>query len=128
MKRLLKYLFAALIISNIGYSQTEKDSSYDYVKAFETAFYSAPSTETRSASGKPGHKYWQNKADYNITVELDTLSDIVMGKEIIRYTNNSPDELDFLWLQMDQNLFMENSRGNAIIPPVSYTHRRCRRS
>ena len=116
MKRLLKYLFAALIISNIGYSQTEKDSSYDYVKAFETAFYSAPSTETRSASGKPGHKYWQNKADYNITVELDTLSDIVMGKEIIRYTNNSPDELDFLWLQMDQNLFMENSRGNAIIP------------
>ena len=47
---------------------------------------------------------------------LDTLSDIVMAKEIIRYTNNSPDELDFLWLQMDQNLFMENSRGNAIIP------------
>ena len=66
MKRLLKYLFAALIISNIGYSQTEKDSSYDYVKAFETAFYSAPSTETRSASGKPGHKYWQNKADLSL--------------------------------------------------------------
>ena len=116
MKRLLKYLFAALIISNIGYSQTEKDSSYDYVKAFETAFYSAPSTETRSASGKPGHKYWQNKADYIIDVELDTLSDIVMGKEIIKYTNNSPDEMDFLWLQMDQNLFMDDSRGNAIIP------------
>ena len=116
MKRLLKYLLAALIISNIGYSQTEKDSSYDYVKAFETAFYSAPSTETRSASGKPGHKYWQNKADYIIDVELDTLSDIVMGKEIIKYTNNSPDEMDFLWLQMDQNLFMDDSRGNAIIP------------
>ena len=116
MKRLLKYLFAALIISNIGYSQTEKDSGSDYVKAFETAFYSAPSTETRSASGKPGHKYWQNKADYIIDVELDTLSDIVMGKEIIKYTNNSPDEMDFLWLQMDQNLFMDDSRGNAIIP------------
>ena len=116
MKRLLKYLFAALIISNIGYSQTKKDSSYDYVKAFKTAFYSAPSTETRSASGKPGHKYWQNKADYIIDVELDTLSDIVMGKEIIKYTNNSPDEMDFLWLQMDQNLFMDDSRGNAIIP------------
>ena len=39
-----------------------------------------------------------------------------MGKEIIRYTNNSPDELDFLWLQMDQNIFKEDSRGNAIIP------------
>ena len=39
-----------------------------------------------------------------------------MGKEIIKYTNNSPDEMDFLWLQMDQNLFMDYSRGNAIIP------------
>ena len=116
MKRLSKYLLAVLIISNVGYSQTDNDSSYDYVKAFETAFYSTPSTETRSASGKPGHKYWQNRADYIINVELDTLSDIVMGKEIIKYTNNSPDEMDFLWLQMDQNLFMDDSRGNAIIP------------
>ena len=116
MKRLFKYLLAVLIISNVGYSQTDNDSSYDYVKAFETAFYSTPSTETRSASGKPGHKYWQNRADYIINVELDTLSDIVMGKEIIKYTNNSPDEMDFLWLQMDQNLFMDDSRGNAIIP------------
>ena len=97
-------------------SQTSTESTYSYTEAFKTAFYSSPSTETRSASGKPGHKYWQNRADYNITVELDTLSDIVIGKEIIRYTNNSPDELDFLWLQMDQNLFAEDSRGNAIIP------------
>ena len=116
MKILFKFLMAFLLISPAGYSQTNNGSSYDYVKAFKTDFYSTPSTETRSASGKPGHKYWQNKADYNITVELDTLSDIVVGKEIIRYTNNSPDELDFLWLQMDQNLFAENSRGNAIIP------------
>ena len=76
MKRLFKYLLAVLIISNVGYSQTDNDSSYDYVKAFETAFYSTPSTETRSASGKPGHKYWQNRADYIINVELDTLSDL----------------------------------------------------
>ena len=116
MKRLLKYLLAALIIGNVGYSQTNNESSYDYVEAFKTSFYSTPSTDTRSASGKPGHKYWQNRADYIIDVELDTLSDIIMGKEIIKYTNNSPDELDFLWLHMDQNLFESDSKGNAIIP------------
>ena len=116
MKRSFKCLIAVCLVSVVGYSQTNNGSSYDYVKAFETAFYSTPSTETRSASGKPGHKYWQNKADYIIDVELDTLSDIVIGKEIIKYTNNSPDEMDFLWLQMDQNLFMDDSRGNAIIP------------
>ncbi|MAU30630.1 MAG: peptidase M1 [Flavobacteriaceae bacterium] len=104
------------LISVFGYSQTNNDSSYDYVKAFETAFYSSPSTEIRSASGKPGYKYWQNRADYIIDVELDTLSDIIMGKEIIKYTNNSPDELDFLWLHLDQNAFKNDSKGNAIIP------------
>ena len=116
MNRLLKYLLTVFIISNVGYSQTNNDSNYDYVRAFETAFYTTPSSEYRSASGKPGHKYWQNRADYIIDVELDTLSDIIMGKEIIKYTNNSPDDMDFLWLHMDQNLFKSDSRGNAIIP------------
>ena len=116
MRRLLKYLLAALIVGNVGYSQTNNESSYDYVKAFKTSFYSTPSTDTRSASGKPGKGYWQNRADYIIDVELDTLSDIIMGKEIIKYTNNSPDEMDFLWLHMDQNIFKTDSRGNAIIP------------
>ena len=116
MKKHIIFLITTLVTSNIIFSQNDIESSYDYVKAFETAFYSTPSTETRSASGKPGNKYWQNRADYIIDVELDTLSDIVMGKEIIKYTNNSPDEMDFLWLQMDQNLFKSDSRGNAIIP------------
>ena len=116
MKKTLLLTLAFLISFAEGNSQKLKESTYDYVKAFKTSFYNSPSTETRSASGKPGSGYWQNEADYNINVELDTLSDIVMGKEIIRYTNNSPDELDFLWLHMDQNIFKEDSRGNAIIP------------
>ena len=116
MKKTILITFLFFLCSLEMSSQKSKESTYNYVKAFKTEFYSSPSTETRSASGKPGHKYWQNKADYNINVELDTLSDIVMGKEIIRYTNNSPDELDFLWLHMDQNIFKEDSRGNAIIP------------
>ena len=98
------------------YSQNSNESTYNYVEAFKTAFYNNASTETRSASGKPGSDYWQNSADYIIDVELDTLSDIVMGKEIIKYTNNSPDELDFLWLHLDQNAFKNDSRGSAIVP------------
>ena len=116
MKKTILITFLFFLCSLEMSSQKSKESTYNYVEAFKTAYYNSPSTETRSASGKPGHKYWQNSADYNINVELDTLSDIVMGKEIIRYTNNSPDELDFLWLHMDQNIFKEDSRGNAIIP------------
>ena len=89
MKKIILLIAAFLICSPDGNSQKSKKSTYNYVEAFKTEYYNSPSTETRSASGKPGHKYWQNSADYNINVELDTLSDIVMGKEIIRYTNNS---------------------------------------
>ena len=130
MKKLFLVIISFLIFISHAYSQerrgprfgmqknteTDNQSTYDYVKAFKTAFYNDGSTATRSASGKPGSKYWQNRADYIIDVELDTLSDIIMGKEIIKYTNNSPDELDFLWLHMDQNLFKTDSKGNAIIP------------
>ena len=116
MKKLILIILVFFTYSLEVNSQTSTESTYSYIEAFKTAFYSNTSTETRSASGKPGHKYWQNRADYIIDVELDTLSDIIMGKEIIKYTNNSPDEMSFLWLQMDQNLFMDGSRGNAIIP------------
>ena len=116
MKKTILITFLFFLCSLEMSSQKSKESTYNYTEAFKTEYYNSPSTETRSASGKPGHKYWQNSADYNINVELDTLSDIVMGKEIIRYTNNSPDELDFLWLHMDQNIFKDDSRGNAIIP------------
>ena len=115
MKKILLTLITFSLIHGLVFSQ-KNESTYSYLKAFETAFYKDGATSTRSASGKPGSQYWQNRADYIIDVELDTLSDIIMGKEIIKYTNNSPDELDFLWLHMDQNIFMENSKGNAIVP------------
>ena len=116
MKKTILIILLFLLHSYEMSSQKSTESTYSYIEAFKTAFYSSPSTEARSASGKPGKGYWQNRADYIIDVELDTLSDIIMGKEIIKYTNNSPDEMDFLWLHMDQNIFKTDSRGNAIIP------------
>ena len=58
----------------------------------------------RTASGAPGHDYWQQQADYNIQVKLDDASQRIDGQERITYTNNSPDELRYLWLQLDQNV------------------------
>ncbi len=61
--------------------------------------------EYRTASGAPGNKYWQNRADYVIDVELDDVNQRISGKETVTYKNNSPDTLTYIWLQIDQNIF-----------------------
>jgi hypothetical protein len=61
--------------------------------------------EYRTASGAPGPKYWQQKVDYKIKVEIDDANQRLIGSETIAYQNNSPDPLVYLWLQLDQNLF-----------------------
>ncbi|TAE29989.1 MAG: M1 family peptidase [Candidatus Kapaibacterium sp.] len=63
----------------------------------------------RTASGAPGKDYWQQKADYVISVELNEQTRSITGSETITYTNNSPDALEYLWLQLDQNAFEKNS-------------------
>jgi hypothetical protein len=63
----------------------------------------------RTASGAPGHQYWQQKADYVITAELNDENQSITGAETITYHNNSPDALTYLWLQMDQNHFAKGS-------------------
>ena len=63
----------------------------------------------RTASGAPGHEYWQQQVDYIIDVELDEERHWITGSERITYTNNSPDTLGYLWLQLDQNNFAQDS-------------------
>ena len=63
----------------------------------------------RTASGAPGHEYWQQKADYKISVVLDDLKQAISGEETITYHNNSPDILPYLWLQLDQNMRAKDS-------------------
>ena len=65
--------------------------------------------EQRTASGAPGAKYWQQKADYIIQVELFEKENKLKGKENITYYNNSPDVLTYIWLQLDQNIYDKNS-------------------
>ena len=105
-----------MLLSTMLFAQEQPASVYDYNAAFGHGFYTKNGTATRSASGKPGHAYWQNSADYKINISLNEEAKFFSGSETITYTNNSPDELDFLWVQVDQNLFKKDSRGNAIIP------------
>jgi hypothetical protein len=73
----------------------------------------------RSASGEPGADYWQQRADYNISATLDTAAKSITGAVTIKYENNSPDSLRFLWLQVDQNLYRPGSKGSVINPADS---------
>ena len=95
---------------------TTKETGYNYQEAFGANFYTKNGTDTRSASGQPGPKYWQNRADYQLTATLNESLNEITGTATITYTNNSPDNLSFLWLNIDQNLFKNDSRGKAVIP------------
>jgi hypothetical protein len=68
----------------------------------------------RTAGGAPGSNYYQQKADYKIAITIDDATQRLMGEETITYTNNSPDKLEYLWLQLDQNIYDENSDSKLI--------------
>jgi hypothetical protein len=88
-------------------------SNYDHRETFHPQFYPYPGNEMRSASGEPGPRYWQNRADYSIQCRLDTATHTITGDVMITYTNNSNDALRFLWLQLDQNIYKIDSRASA---------------
>ena len=91
-------------------------SNYNPHELFSPLFYSNGSSPTRTASGEPNIGYWQNKADYKITVALNETTHQIKGTVEITYKNNSPLSLQYLWLQLDQNLFNKTSRGQARMP------------
>jgi len=72
--------------------------------------------QVREGSGTPGPRYWQQRADYTIRATLDTATHVIAGSETLRYANNSPDTLRYLWLQVEQNIYKANSRGAALNP------------
>ena len=109
-------LLAFAVFFAITVFNAQEAPKYSYTEAFKPFFYQNNGTETRSASGKPGHNYWQNRADYILNATLNDAKKEIAATAEITYTNNSFDDLDFVWLQLDQNLFKKDSRGNAIIP------------
>ena len=112
---LVALLLCFIGMSGIAQQMGQSGGNYDPHAAFSPLFYTNNGNQYRSASGYPGPKYWQNRVDYNITADLDEVNNKVTGSVTITYKNSSPDRLPYLWLQLDQNLFAPESRGNALI-------------
>jgi hypothetical protein len=91
-------------------------STYDYHETWKPFFYTKNGNELRAADGQPGPKYWQNRADYELAATLHEDANEIVGTEILTYTNNSPQKMGFIWMQLDQNLFKLDSRGNKQVP------------
>jgi hypothetical protein len=91
---------------------TPAQHSYDPRAAFAPFEMPEPAGATRSASGLPGPVYWQNRADYSIHATLDPATKTISGTVDIRYSNHSADTLDLVWLQLEQNIYRPESRGN----------------
>jgi hypothetical protein len=88
-----------------------KGISYDPRATFAPLSLPQAVNVYRSADGSPGPGYWQNRADYTIRARLDTRTHELAATEVIAYTNNSPEALDCLWIQLDQNIYREDARS-----------------
>jgi hypothetical protein len=87
----------------------------DYKQRFEQLGTILPTPNSyRTASGAPGEAYWQQKADYVIKVKLDEANNKITGSETVTYYNQSPHPLDYLWLQLDQNMRAKGSDSELI--------------
>jgi Peptidase family M1 domain len=112
-------LFLILFISAASVFAQSKSKPSDKFKQLEDNLPTP--NEYRNASGAPGHRYWQQRADYVIDVELDDANQRLIGKETITYKNFSPDTLSYLWVQVDQNIFAKDSIGQKTQTAPNFT-------
>lgn len=104
----LSFIVFVLLFARLGLHAQESEPVLQNTawKKFAQLESELPTPNTyRTASGAPGHEYWQQKADYDIAIELDDDRQQISGTETITYSNRSPDVLTYLWLQLDQNLW-----------------------
>ncbi len=99
MKHVL-IIFLSILIVPVAFGQDE-----GWEQKFEQLGQTLPTpNEYRTGSGAPGEAYWQQQADYKIKVSIDEATNRLTGSETITYHNNSPDNLNYLWVQLDQNV------------------------
>ncbi len=115
MKRIL-LLSLIIHLSVVTLAQDSIHTLYDPHALFSPLPYGTSPNISRAATGEPNVGYWQNKADYLINVSLDEDKHEISGSVVISYKNNSPHALSFLWLQLDQNFFKRDSRGQLRMP------------
>src|SRR6267143_5801776 len=108
-------MFVLLSLTMLTFQQSVADSS-----PFRALPLPAP-TPVRSAAGAPGRQYWQQRVDYTLDATLDTATNVLRGKGRIYYVNRSPETLDHVWLQLDQNLFAPTSISTVLsLPPLRF--------
>ncbi len=111
-KSIPSFLF---FLSFLATSQAQQDHNpgSNHANKFEQLDWLLPSpNEYRTASGAPGPRYWQQRADYDISVEIDEPNNVLTGGETVTYYNNSPNELTYIWVQLDQNFHDPASNNN----------------
>ena len=115
-----KLLFAIGLVVGLGGFAAAGAQSAAPKPAFDPLVTFAPQAMPeavngyRSGSGAPGPDYWQSRADYRIAATLDPAAKTLTGEVVITYTNNSPDALDVLWLQLDQNTYRRDARSSGL--------------
>ncbi|MGB7393439.1 MAG: M1 family metallopeptidase [Pricia sp.] len=104
--------FAAVVAAQDEPPQQEREGGHYNQSKFKQLYeeFATPNTY-RSASGAPGPDYYQQQADYVMDIELDDKNAKIFGEETITYTNNSPDDLEYLWVQLDQNVRAKTSKS-----------------
>lgn len=111
MKKLsLLLIFPAMLVAQEKAATPKQQGSYDTNKFSQMYDLLATPNMFRTASGAPGPAYYQQQADYKIDVELDDKNSKLTGAETITYSNNSPDTLEYLWVQLDQNQARANGQ------------------
>ena len=105
-RKLFALSFGILLFQNAFSQAQQPTNQFNSNSRFEQLGNTLPTPNSyRAASGAPGKDYWQNRADYDIKAELDDQNQAMTASEVITYKNFSPDELRYLWLQLDQNHF-----------------------
>jgi len=112
-KRLLLLLIAGIGCSATEAQNIQNNPGSNHGNKFEQLGGILPTpNEYRTASGAPGPKYWQQRCDYDIKAELDEAATRLKGSETVTYFNNSPNQLTFLWLQLDENEHSAKNNAN----------------
>ncbi len=107
--KFLPVLFVSSIFAHPAFAAIQQTKG-DFVDTFRQLDEVLPTANVyRTAGGEPGHEYWQQQVDYDIDVTLDESKRRLTATQRVSYTNNSPDTLRFLWLQLDQNIFRSDS-------------------
>ncbi len=112
MKQLIAFAFLVLSFSCVQAQDIRNNPGSNHGNRFEQLGTILPTpNEYRTASGAPGPKYWQQRCDYDIVCELDEKDLRLNGKETLTYFNNSPDQLTYLWIQLDENQHSKNDNS-----------------